>query len=75
MLLMEIYLLWIWIVRSAEKRYDPQDEYYGVVCLGFDYERRAYGYKVYSGEQLEDFSYNKTQDFFESLEVRFFDLD
>ena len=60
---------------EVETRYDPQDEYFGVVCLGFDYERRAYGYKVYSGEQLEDFSYNKTQDFFESLELKFFDLD
>ena len=58
-----------------DRRYDPQDEYYGVVCLGFDYDRRAFKYQVYSGEQLDRFSYNKTQDFFESLEVKFFDLD
>lgn len=60
---------------EVEKRYDPQDEYYGVVCLEFDYDRRAFGYKVYSGDQLEAFSYKKTQDFFESLELKFFDLD
>ena len=60
---------------DVEKRYDPQDEYYGVVCLKFDYDRRAFGYKVYSGYQLEAFCYKKTQDFFESLELKFFDLD
>ena len=60
---------------EIEKRYEPQGEYFGVVCLGFDYDRRAFRYKVYSGEQLEEFSYNKTQDFFDGLELKFFDLD
>ena len=60
---------------EIEKRYDPEGEYFGVVCLGFDFDRRAFRYKVYSGDQLDEFSYEKTQDFFDSLEDKFFDLN
>jgi len=60
---------------EIEKRFDPKGEYFGIVCLGFDKDRNAYAYKLYSSEQLSKFAHRKTKAFLQSLESQFFGLE
>ena len=60
---------------EIEKRFDPKGEYFGIVCLGFDQDRQAFEYKLYSSDQLSKFAYRKTKAFLQSLESQFFGLE
>jgi hypothetical protein len=60
---------------EIEKRFDSKGEYFGIVCLGFDKERQAFEYKLYSGEQLSEFAYTKNKAFLQSLESQYFGLE
>lgn len=57
---------------EIEKRFDPQDEYFGVVCLGFDQQRMALKFKTFTQNQFEALDYVLTDEFLASLESQYF---
>jgi len=57
---------------EIQKSYEPEGEYTGIVCLGFDQQRRALKFKTFTQNQFEALDYVLTDEFLASLESQYF---